>query len=777
MISFSAVTYFASLCLAAGVYVYMSSGDAASCVVEGSGSHALDGYYAAFDGAYHKLGGHVVNGDVPSYYDYIDIHGTQSMPARELRFEGTEWSLWGLIASSSDPGASSNWRRVAYVRPEHPERYIHYPPETGWVAVVPSADGMQQVQQAPASVLCSGELDDSPSTRVPNGDNIAKLTSRPVTTALLLVNTAVAYLLWSYKVDVASVSFSYDAVARGEVWRLITASFAHFDLMHIGFNMMALYQLGDLEYEFGSIRFLYLNLDLVLLTMGVCVLIAHLRIIKFNHLDVRFQQAVGFSCVLFAWMTVASVRMNEYCPLFFYPSLCFETYHIGLPAASSNFPSLPVNLGPFVLLLVTKVILPRSSFVGHLSGILIGFPLAWNMLDWITVPVLAAVLVLAYLLTNHLWVGSLPGFESAVTIAALRDFIPSSQLRQLVAFRALVVVYVLTSLACLYSFGYVDIIAYIRVSCAALCVVCDHAVRSLWLSDLRNVKRSCVYMLLSAMFLLSVLFISDMTTSITLVVGRDLLIHSCDLPRQKLLAGTGTLLATVIAQLLLLRTLLVILHLTTDVAVLLKPLLLDEERVVYDMRFVSRTVRSIQHRLGACYHRLCAARRGSSEYYDYDSSSSGSSAYTSTYSNTSTVPFSGASYQLRDASLRSRTPPRPPSSSTSSSASGGMHCAALQDDVETGEQEEEEYHHSSTNSSSASSSGSGSGTKADIDIEGSSTSTSSVRQQFASILESVANSTTSAINDISTSTCNSGNSSNSSSRGSYSLLRPTDEEQ
>ena len=105
-------------------------------------------------------------------------------------------------------------------------------------------------------------------------------------------------------------------------------------------------------------------------------------------------------------MVAASVRMSEFCPLFFLPTLCFPTWFLPLPFVAP----LPVNLGPFVLLFVTKLFLPQSSLTGHLAGIVIGFPLAWGLLDWVTPPVLGAALLLCYVHLEDLWVWKLPGY-------------------------------------------------------------------------------------------------------------------------------------------------------------------------------------------------------------------------------------------------------------------------------------------------------------------------------------------------------------------------------
>ena len=50
-----------------------------------------------------------------------------------------------------------------------------------------------------------------------------------------------------------------DGVADGAYWQLVTSGFAHIEIWHIGFNMLALWFLGpQLEMVFGRIRFLAL---------------------------------------------------------------------------------------------------------------------------------------------------------------------------------------------------------------------------------------------------------------------------------------------------------------------------------------------------------------------------------------------------------------------------------------------------------------------------------------------------------------------------------------
>ena len=105
------------------------------------------------------------------------------------------------------------------------------------------------------------------------GDNEA-----PVTTVLLIVNIAMLGVSWLSFAAVGQgggltilwglagepqyrlgASFGPAIFYEHEWWRLITAMFLHGGLIHIGFNMMALMQLGPpLEELYGSARYLFL---------------------------------------------------------------------------------------------------------------------------------------------------------------------------------------------------------------------------------------------------------------------------------------------------------------------------------------------------------------------------------------------------------------------------------------------------------------------------------------------------------------------------------------
>ena len=86
---------------------------------------------------------------------------------------------------------------------------------------------------------------------------------------------------------------------------------------------------------------------------------------------------LGYSCVLFALMTTIILKGDTQCPVNLY-GLCFPTYEFKLLPFPSTCTEvlligrIRINLYPFVLLVVMKLIVPASSFFGHLAGILVG---------------------------------------------------------------------------------------------------------------------------------------------------------------------------------------------------------------------------------------------------------------------------------------------------------------------------------------------------------------------------------------------------------------------
>jgi hypothetical protein len=42
--------------------------------------------------------------------------------------------------------------------------------------------------------------------------------------------------------------------------------------------------------------------------------------------------------------------------------------------------SLPISFAPFESLIFTSIMVPQASFIGHLSGIIVGYSIAWGLI-------------------------------------------------------------------------------------------------------------------------------------------------------------------------------------------------------------------------------------------------------------------------------------------------------------------------------------------------------------------------------------------------------------
>lgn len=82
-----------------------------------------------------------------------------------------------------------------------------------------------------------------------------------VTLTLVIVSVVVTLLTWIDPIAGLMLDLSLPAVFQGQIWRLITPIFVHFDILHILFNMWILWDLGGLvEIRQGSKTLIVLTL-------------------------------------------------------------------------------------------------------------------------------------------------------------------------------------------------------------------------------------------------------------------------------------------------------------------------------------------------------------------------------------------------------------------------------------------------------------------------------------------------------------------------------------
>ena len=465
--------------------------DNVCCVVEKAGLERVNGYYVAVGGVYHRRGFKL--SFLPDFYEIFKSHrylGDDRADAVFLTFQQKAWVLFGHLG-----------KKIFYkVYPEHPAQYIFNPPATGWSLAEFG------IEPAPIILHQVGSLADAPSLPQRADSNIAQLLQMPVTALLIILLTYIAYYLWSKRIEHSKVSISYDFIVQDrEYWRSFTSSLSHFDILHLIFNVFALYELGSLEMVWGSPLFLCLNICLILITSALHIMLIFVCI-KYGYSSMASSESIGFSCVLFAWMVAQSVRMNRFCPVFFMPSLCFTTYAIHLPMFSSYIP-LSVNFGPFVLLVVTKFIIPRSSLLGHLSGIIIGYPLAWGMLDWLDPPLVTCILIAAAIYNQKLYVWKISNYDLYPTLS---DFVVPTSLAPYYALIRIKWIYCALSPILLFLYGPLD--AVTRIFFVFMVHSAVHARRCEWMTELLSVQQQCASLVLLALAMAAFLSLWDLVT-------------------------------------------------------------------------------------------------------------------------------------------------------------------------------------------------------------------------------------------------------------------------
>lgn len=253
------------------------------------------------------------------------------------------------------------------------------------------------------SISCPGKtsykLFQWPIKMIQSNPNLEFL-QRPATSFLILVNVALAFIYWNNRVDPSSVCKEYQKIVHdNELWRSLSGATAHFEPLHIGFNMMSLYALGsELEPMYESVPFMFYNICLIPLTTIVMMSLVWLQMRWTGDERLKQTKTVGYSGVLFAWMVVSSLERRSTCPVPFLPDVCFKTHELG---SASKIWNLKFNFGPVVQLFIAQMIMPRVSFIGHLGGIICGFILHWNILP--RELFYSPQVLIPFILFAHLW--------------------------------------------------------------------------------------------------------------------------------------------------------------------------------------------------------------------------------------------------------------------------------------------------------------------------------------------------------------------------------------
>ncbi|MXZ07205.1 MAG: rhomboid family intramembrane serine protease [Acidimicrobiia bacterium] len=199
-------------------------------------------------------------------------------------------------------------------------------------------------RDAPVGQLCPECA--GTTTRVVNARNLG--TGTPSAVLTIIVLTVGSYVLQrmnpQYVAEYAHIGW---LVRAGEWWRVITAAFLHTGLLHIVFNMYALYALGPfIERQAGKLRFVGLYL--------ACAVAG----------GIAFQAmsggaAVGASGAIFG----------------LFGAVLMETLpHRHTPSGDARFRQLVVLLG---INLALPLIAPSIAWQAHIGGLVAGIFITW----------------------------------------------------------------------------------------------------------------------------------------------------------------------------------------------------------------------------------------------------------------------------------------------------------------------------------------------------------------------------------------------------------------
>lgn len=189
----------------------------------------------------------------------------------------------------------------------------------------------------------------------------------PATCAVCAANVAVFVALRARRVPPEDVGVSYRTlVCERQLWRAVTAAFAHYSVLHLALNVAAVFQLGALERRGGTLAYVRASVLVLLAGTALAAALRHAAVRVLHCARARDTVAVGYSGVAFGLMALEAARA-----------------HSSGRALALLGVRVPALLAPFLALALTQVLVPRASFVGHLAGILAGLAVAAGAFAWL----------------------------------------------------------------------------------------------------------------------------------------------------------------------------------------------------------------------------------------------------------------------------------------------------------------------------------------------------------------------------------------------------------
>jgi membrane associated rhomboid family serine protease len=182
----------------------------------------------------------------------------------------------------------------------------------------------------------------------------------PLFTTACMASAVLVYLLGALGVGLGAQDACLrpsSVLTRFQVYRILLSPFYHSGIIHILFNMFAFYFLGgDFERQVGTLAAAYTTMIIFIPATGALHTATAYLFDALAGTTLRSNCAVGLSGIIFA-LIVVQLKFVETVSFF-------------------GFFTLPANVYPWFLLVALSLLSPGLSFVGHLSGILVGYGLS-----------------------------------------------------------------------------------------------------------------------------------------------------------------------------------------------------------------------------------------------------------------------------------------------------------------------------------------------------------------------------------------------------------------
>ena len=152
--------------------------------------------------------------------------------------------------------------------------------------------------------------------------------------------------------------YNYQSIVGAhQYYRILTSAFSHEAIAHILFNMCALAVSSvQLEKAYGSFFFAIVNMFLLVISAAIYLLYDHARIfwlppsIGGGSLETLLTYGIGYSGILFGLIMLFCLTGERYTNVY-----------------GCKMPKIFI---PFIYLIISKMIQPKSDNVGHISGII-----------------------------------------------------------------------------------------------------------------------------------------------------------------------------------------------------------------------------------------------------------------------------------------------------------------------------------------------------------------------------------------------------------------------